>query len=147
MGSADTRTSQTNNNLQAAEVCASSTRCTFRISAPPSTSLYRERKSELQTGAMSYAIATDQRLLQIVGLQTGAMAYAIATGQRIPQLGGRSSRIHDPSGQSCRFIHGSALQIVGLKTGAIAYAIVVGQRIPQLGGQSSRSRDPYSRIR
>ena len=65
MGSDDTRTSQTNNNLTAAEVCASSTRYTFRRSAPPSTSLYCEQKSELQTGAMVYAIATEQIIPQI----------------------------------------------------------------------------------
>ena len=65
MGSSKTRTSQTNNNLPAAEVCASSTRYSFRRLAPPSTPLYRKRKSELQTGAMAYAIATEQRLLAI----------------------------------------------------------------------------------
>ena len=147
MGSAETRTSQINNNLTAVEVCASSTCYTFRRSAPPSTSLYHERKSELQTGAIAYAIATEQRLLQIRGQQTGAMAYAIAAGRKIPQLGGRSSRIRDPSGRPRRFIHGSMLQIGGIQTGAMAYAIATGRRIPQLGGQSSRSRDPSGRPR
>ena len=68
MVSANKRTSQTNNNVAAAEVCASSNRYTFQRLAPPSTSLYRERRSEVQTGPMAYAIATDQRLLQIRGL-------------------------------------------------------------------------------
>ena len=74
MGSAEKRKYHTNNNLPAAEVCASSARYTFRRSALPSTSLYRKRKSELQTGAMAYAITTEQRLLQTGGLQTGAIA-------------------------------------------------------------------------
>ena len=77
MGLAATSTPQTNKNLPTAEVCASSTRYTFWRLVPPSSSLYRER--------MAYAIAKEQRLIQIGGLQTGAMAYAIATGRRIPQ--------------------------------------------------------------
>ena len=108
MVSAEKRIPQTNDNMPAAEVCASSTRYTFLRLAPPSTSLYCKQKPGPQTDSMAYAIATDQRLLQIGGPQTGTMAYAIATGRRMPQLGGQISRNCDPSGRPCRFIHGSA---------------------------------------
>ena len=107
MESVEKRISQTNNNLPAADVCASSTRYTFWRSAPPSTSLYRKQKPELQNSAMAYTIATEQRILQVGGLQTGSMAYAITTGRRIPQFGGQSSRRNDPSGRPRHFVHGS----------------------------------------
>ena len=44
MGSAETRKSQTTNNHPTAEACTSSTCYSFWRLAPPSTSLYRERK-------------------------------------------------------------------------------------------------------
>ena len=86
----------------------------FRYRRRPLLPSTANEKSELQTGAMAYTIATDQRLLQIGGLQTGAMEYAIATGRTITQLGGRSSRSHDSISRPHRFIHGTALQIGGL---------------------------------
>ena len=67
MGSAETRKYQTTNNHPTAEACASSTRYTFLRTAPPSTSLYRKRKLELQTGAMAYTMATEQRIIQLGG--------------------------------------------------------------------------------
>ena len=67
MGSAETRTSQTTNNQPAAEACTSITCYTFRRLAPPSTSLYRKQKSELQNGAIAYTITTEQRIIQIGG--------------------------------------------------------------------------------
>ena len=58
MESTATRTSSTHDNLPAAETCATSTRHTLRISAPPRPSPYHERKPALQTGAIAHTIAT-----------------------------------------------------------------------------------------
>ena len=111
MGQTEKRTHQTNENTPAAEVCASSTRFTFRRSAPPSTSLYSKQKPEPRIDAMAYAIAKEQRLLQFGETQTSPMEYAIATSQRIPQHGGQSPRSRDSRGRPRRFTYKPELQI------------------------------------
>ena len=57
-----TRTSSAPDNMTAAETCATITRRTLRILAPPSPSPSNERKPALPTGAMDHAIATKWRI-------------------------------------------------------------------------------------
>ena len=67
MGWNATRTSSVHENPPDTEACATSTCCTLRRSAPPSTSSSYKHKPALQTSSMAYAIATEQILSQLRG--------------------------------------------------------------------------------